>query len=135
MASSSYSLDWYGKTVWKRIDQEIGQRVGLATSFLKRKVLFNISVPVKVTVGPKGGVIKERSKPGEFPRRDFALLSGTMMSGVERVTPGVYEGYVGTPLDYGVKLEIEMNRSFLLRTFYQKLGVIQTMLVKPMRTK
>ena len=133
MASSSYSLDWFGKQVYARIDQEIGRRVGVATSLLRKRILFNISLPVKRTIGPKGGTVVERSKPGEFPRRDTALLMGTMMSGVARVTPGVHEGYVGTPLDYGVLLEMRMDRSFLLRTFFQELGTVQAILTKPMR--
>ena len=125
------SVQWYGKFVFSRVNLEIGRRVIITTGLLKKSILFNISIPVDIL--PNGA--KVRSLSGEFPRRDFGPLMNTMLSGVSQIRLGVHEGYVGTPLDYGVRLELHMNRSFLLRTFYQKLGVIQTMLIKPMRTK
>jgi len=42
-----------------------------------------------------------------------------------------YDGYVGTPLDYGAILELKMNRSFLRRTLDEERPTIMKILRKP----
>lgn len=134
MASSkSHSVKFYTREFISRVDSVMKKRVGLATSLLKGKVIFNIGIPVERITGPKGGVKVIRSEPGEYPRKDTGLLVATMMHGVKS-SPGVSEGYVGTPLDYGVELEVKMNRSFLKRTLAENAGVIKGILTAPMKT-
>lgn len=131
--SRSYRIDWYGNRINKVISTEVKRRVGVATTMLKGAVISNISVGVGIGKTKTGGTFKIRSKPGEFPRRDFGKLIATMMSGVERVQPDVWEGFVGTPLEYGATLETVRDRSFLVRTLFEESVVIRGILIAPMK--
>jgi len=48
-----------------------------------------------------------------------------------RFEDGGWTGYVGTPLDYGVILELRMNRSFLVRTLREKTPDLTRILTGP----
>lgn len=74
---------------------------------------------VKKTKGQRT-VVTERSKPGEFPRADTTLLRKSIFGVVQNPEPGIFDGYVGTPIDYGVWLELQLDRSFLLRSFAEE---------------
>ena len=110
------------------IEMTMRQRVLIATNLVKNKVVKNISI----SVDRIGSVVVGRSKPGEFPRADTTQLMKTIFSDVVPVMGG-YFGYIATPLDYGLKLEIEMNRSFLVRTLREESGKIRAILTGPMK--
>lgn len=119
--SSLVEIQWYTKEVLGKVDLNLQERVQLATELVRSRVVYNISKPVTVGTGPRGGrVVVGRSQPGEYPRADTTLLMKSIFSDVRETSPGVFEGYVGTPLDYGLILEVHMNRSFLVRTLQEQ---------------
>ncbi len=101
---------------------------------LESRVVQNINVPVKKVVvkrvrdtsgtrtgGPKGSKytkVTERSQKGEYPRADTTQLLKSIFHDVRETSPGVVEGSVGTPLDYGLFLEIseDLDRRYLTKT-------------------
>ena len=124
-AGRSARFEWFLDEVADKVRLTLKQRVTMATEHVKSKVVKNISRPVTKTVGPRGGiVVTNRSKPGEFPKADTTMLMKTIFSNVEVVNKYVVDGFIGTPLDYGVILETRMNRSFLLRTLREEEGAI-----------
>jgi len=108
---------WFINEIANRVDLTLTQRVKVACEFLKDKIVKNLNVPVKKEIIGGVTVVTERSKPGEFPRAETSTLLRSIFSDVPRPQGHKVVGYVGMPLDYGVKLELKMNRSFLLRTF------------------
>lgn len=70
-------------------------------------------------------MVTNRSKPGEFPKADYPLLMKTIFGEVITTSPGVYDGFVGTPLDYGLILETRLDRAFLTRTFNEELDALR----------
>ena len=95
------------------------QRLAFAAQYLRDKVVFNISLPV----GRSGGVTA-RSLPGQFPRADTTrLMKDVFFSRASRM---MYR--VGITLDYGVFLELRMNRSFLVRTIEEERGRLRQIL-------
>lgn len=129
-------IEWFIEEVSNKIAMTAEQRVRLATDYLRDKIVKNISRPVTKTrvtgAGGKGYTrISDRSKPGEFPKADTTLLMKTIFSVHEKNAEGVYDGMVGTPLDYGLHLELKMNRSFLIRTLHEETGTITRLLTGP----
>ena len=107
------------------------QRVFIAVNFLQDRIVRNISVPVTKEVIGSRTVVTERSKPGEFPRADTTTLLKTIFSDVKDDGNGRIEGYVGTPLWYGLELETMMDRRFLTRTLDEERGNITRILTGP----
>lgn len=126
-------FQWFIREVSDKVSMTMEQRVRMATDYLLSKVVKNISVPVVKLVISKKTRVTERSKPGEFPRADTTQLLKTTFSDVKKLTPAVTEGYVGTPLDYGLILETKLNRKFLTRTLQEEQGTIQRMLTGPIK--
>lgn len=136
---------WFLDEVSDKVSLTMKQRVRMATEFLRDKVVRNISRPVTKTVhtywvqeGSKlkkrqRTVVSNRSKPGEFPKADTTLLMKSIFGEVRDVAPGVCDGFVGTPLDYGLELELRMNRSFLVRTLREERGTIDKILTGPIK--
>lgn len=124
--------EWYIEKVTNHISLNIRQRVVAVTEYLREKVVRNISVPVvkQIVVTPTGTRtrVTERSKPGEFPRADTTLLRKTIFSDIKEPAPGICDGFVGTPLEYGVVLELQKDRSFLVRTLEEERPKIVQML-------
>jgi hypothetical protein len=129
---------WLGDRVRRNIHMGMEQRLKITAQLLRDRVVINISIPVvkekrKVTsTDPVTGrtktstktVVTERSKPGEFPRADTTRL---MKDIFWELHPETMSARVGTTLDYGLKLELHMQRSFLRRTLFetqQQLGLI-----------
>lgn len=128
---SSVRIEWFINEVSNKITMTMERRVWMATEFLKSKVVQNISRPVTKGTGSRGGrVITGRSVAGEFPKAETTQLMKTLMSGVI-VRGGIIDGFVGTPLDYGVILELRMRRSFLVRTLNEQRGQITRLLTGP----
>jgi len=93
----------------------------------------NISTAVTVGYGPKGGrVVTGRSRPGEYPHAETTQLMKTLFSDVRTNQDGSVDGFVGTPLSYGLILETRMDRSFLVRTLNEQANNIGLILTAPM---
>lgn len=127
-ATDNVRIQWFIKQVEQAINLPIQKRVKIATELIRDQVVKNISIPVKRL---PGSVV--RSKPGEYPRADTTLLMKTIFGETNSPRRGVYMGFVGTPIDYGLKLEIKMNRSFLLRTFNLHKSNIIKLLTGPIK--
>jgi hypothetical protein len=124
---------WFIEEVSDKVEMTLLQRTKLAAEFLKNKIVLNISKPVGRGVGSSGRVVvTERSKSGEFPRAETTLLMRTIFRD-HSVGNGWAEGYVGTPIDYGLKLELQMNRSFFVRTLTEELGTVRRILTGPIK--
>jgi len=110
-------------------------RMRVATEWVKNRVVKNISVPVTKITSPITGHMRvtERSNPGEFPRADTTQLMKTIFSGVYEVQKDVWEGFVGTPLDYGIYLELKLERQFLTRTLWEEMSTINRILSGPIK--
>lgn len=126
-------MEWFANEVAGKVELTMEQRVRLATAHVMTKVVRNISRPVTVGRGPRGGrVVKNRSKPGQFPKADTTQLMKSIFSGVYNEGKQTI-GYVGTPLDYGLILETRMNRSFLKRTLDEERSRVIKLLTGPIR--
>jgi hypothetical protein len=126
-------IEWFIKEVSNKVSMTMKQRVSLVTHYLKDRVVRNISTPVVKGIGPRGGrVVTGRSVAGEYPHAETTQLLKTIFEDVREVQPGVFEGYVGTPLNYGLILETKMDRSFLVRTLREVQGRIKQILSGPM---
>jgi hypothetical protein len=121
--------EWFIQKVVENTNLALADRVAIATNWLRDKVVKNISKPVTKEV--IGGItrVTERSLPGEFPRADTTNLLKTIIAEV-KTEGGVTEGYVGTPVDYGVILELKMDRSFLVRTWNAERANIVRMITR-----
>ena len=119
-------LEWFGARVIGNINIGIIARLKATAQLLRDKVVINISIPVVKVKSQRTGriIVTERSKPGEFPRADTTRL---MKDIFWEVSERERRGRVGTTLDYGLYLELYMNRSFLRRTLNElapQIGVI-----------
>lgn len=128
--------EWFIEEVSDKVRLTVQHRVRLATDYLRDKIVRNISRPVTKTriTGVSGRSytrVTDRSKPGEFPKADTTLLMKTIFSDHMKVSEGVYDGVVGTPLDYGVILELVKDRSFMVRTLHEERDKITKILTGP----
>ena len=139
-AERAVRTEWLIEQVSTFIKMKVKARVRLAAEYVKNRVIVNISRPVTKTVvaRPSGKrwitetLVSNRSRPGEFPKADTTLLMKTIFTDYAQ-TGSVYDGFIGTPLQYGLELELVMNRSFLLRTFYEEYGTIRRILTGPIQ--
>lgn len=132
-AADEVRIRWFIDEVCSKVAMGMRQRVGIAAHMLKDRVVRNISIPVVKGTGPRGGrVVTGRSVAGEYPRADTKQLMKTVFEDVRETSPGVFDGFVGTPLSYGLILETQMNRSFLVRSLYEVAGNIKSILSGPM---
>ena len=129
-------IKWFDKKVAKQINLTLTQRVGLAGQLVRDKTVINLSTPVRkikrrISRGPNQGKTltrvdpDSRSKPGEFPRADTTRL----MKSVTFSQVGT-EARIGTNLGYGLLLETEFDRSFLVRTLNEMRSTIKKILTK-----
>jgi len=124
----SARTQWFVDEVSNKIALTVKNRVRLATKFVETKVIKNISIAVERTAT---GVI--RSKPGEFPRADTVQLLKTIFTDFKKVGPGIFDGFVGSPLDYSLRLELKMNRSFLKRTLREEKPTVIAIITGPIK--
>ena len=118
-------VQWFGQRVMGNIRIGMLQRLKVSGQLLRDKVVINISIPV--VKDAKGNVI-ERSLRGEFPRAETTRL---MKDIFWEVSDDGQSGRVGTTLDYGLYLELLMDRSFLRRTLFEEAGRIGLILASP----
>ena len=128
---------WFINELKADVHATMAQRVRTACVYLQSKVRQNISVPVTYSTGPRGGKIVNRSKPGEYPRRETGDLKKAISISTKVYSPVQITGYVTVDLKiapYGKPLEESkwLNRFYLLRTYYENFGVIQKMMTGPM---
>lgn len=127
-------IQWFIDQVANKVKLSIKQRVTLATQLVRDRVVRNISRPVTKGTGPRGGrVVTDRSKAGEFPKADTTQLLKTLFSEVVETANGDVTGYIGTPLDYGLILEVRMGRSFLVRTLNESRAEVDAILMGPIK--
>ena len=145
-AEDAARTEWFLEKVISSTNLTLKNRVRLAVEYLRTRVVFNISRPVtkrpysrtERVITDTGKVrrrtrhyveVSDRSKPGEFPKADTTTLMKSIFGDVVDRGNGVIEGYVGTPLDYGVVLELYRDRSFLRRTFDEERFTLIKMLI------
>lgn len=125
-------LDILVDNINKEIQLPLEKRAMIAVEYLKTTIIRNISKSVGRETDAAGYVIvTERSLPGEFPRAETTQLLKTIFSEFGEVRPGVYEGFVGTPLNYGLILEtsLKLDRRFLSRTLEEEYDTIVEIIV------
>jgi len=129
LQTRNFRLEWFADQVVEKLSNDLAGRVEIATNVLKDAVVRNISVPVTKVVSPKTGRVRvmERSKPGEFPRADTTRLMKSIFAKTARDERGPV-GYVGTPLDYGLYLELRLERQFLTRTLKELAPLLKRMI-------
>lgn len=127
----STRTEWFIDKVLGSVNLEAKQRVEIATEYVKSKILLNISRPV--TKG--NGVVTNRSISGEYPKADTTQLMKTLFSGTIEPKKGVVEGYIATPLEYGVILELSesLNRRWMSRTLDEERNRVANILGKPVK--
>jgi hypothetical protein len=149
-AASTARFEWFIDKVMSKTRMTLKKRVTVATQYLRDKIVQNISVPVTneertryFLVEGKDGkkvqkkstriVVTERSKEGEFPRADTTLLMKTIFSEVKSQGTDIVDGYIGTPLKYGLILEtsLRLKRSFLRRTLNEEIRNIERIIDGP----
>lgn len=134
--ASSIKTQWFVEEVSSKVRLTVQQRVKLATNFLRDRVVINLSKPVRKYTSQRGRVAvdpRSRSRPGEFPRADTTLLMKSIFAEVKDNGDGTYDGFVGTPIDYGLTLELKMDRSFLVRTLREESGNIKKIVTGPIK--
>lgn len=135
-AANDVRLDIHLDAIKNKIVIPIKGRVALATEHLRSTVVRNISIPVDRGTNAAGHVVvMQRSVPGEFPRADTTLLMKTIFGDTEEKPAGVFNGYVGTPLDYGLRLETDtaLDRRYLTRTFWEIYDDLMDILSGPIK--
>jgi HK97 gp10 family phage protein len=105
-------MDWRGDQYIAEIERSVGQRVQAAGFHLISRIRQNISIPSrtvtftttksgkKKVLGARGS---SRSKPGQFPHKDFGRLR---MSIAQQYDPATLSTRVGTNVPYGKYLEL-----------------------------
>lgn len=138
-------FQWFLNEVSDKVATSLRNRVRLATEHVRNQVVINISRPVTKTVrvysvrNPETGrvkrqqrtIVSNRSKPGEFPKADTTQLMKTIFGDVREDGTGRIDGFVGSPLDYALFLELKMDRRFLTRTLAQERDTITRILTGP----
>ncbi len=136
-AASDVKIQWFIKEVSDKVTLTMRKRIGKATELVKSRVVLNISRPVTKRPGKisKRIVVSNRSKPGEFPKADTTQLMKTIFGTVKQTRKGVWDGFIGTPLDYGAILETNkrLNRSFLMKTLNQERSKVAKILTGPIK--
>jgi hypothetical protein len=121
------------QNVLNRVNLTMHERVRLATAMLLSAITKNISTAVTIGKGPKGGrVVTGRSRPGEYPHAETVQLMRTLFSDVRENQDGSVDGFVGSPLEYSLILETQMDRSFLVRTLHEEASNLRLILTAPM---
>jgi hypothetical protein len=96
---------------------------------LKSKLISNISKPVGITYGPRGGIIKIRSKTGEYPRSDTGRLMRSIHYRTKRTAAGPI-GTIWSNANYATYLEYNLNRKLLRATYLEVLPIIRLIMGK-----
>lgn len=123
---------WFIDHVSATVQRTVRQRVRLATEYLKNRVVVNISRPVTKRLIGRTVIVTNRSKPGEFPKADTTRLMKDISTHYS--TDG-HTGYVYFTVDYGLNLELAMNRSFMVKSFNREYDNLIKLLTGPISTR
>lgn len=132
-------MNWQADKVIDRVRAQAAGRLAAACYFLQAEIRQNISVPsrtVSISIGRNGKTKKvlgprgsNRSRPGEFPHKDYGTLRTSIAVDVNREA---LVGRVGSNLPYARYLEFGTSRMaarpFIRRTLAEsKQGIIDLM--------
>ena len=132
-AGQGARIEWFIENVTNKTKISMRNRMKIAVGFLQSKIVKNISRPVTKGIGSRGGrAVTNRSKSGEYPKADTTQLMKTIFNDVQ-VRGDIIEGFVGTPLDYGLILETKLNRSFLKRTLEEETKTLTRIMTGPIK--
>lgn len=126
---------WQGKAREDEIKKEAVSRMVRVVDRLKKRVVQNLTrKTVTYTSTSSGGVIANRSKPGEYPYRDTGLLASSIRGRVVITTKSV-KGTVYTDVPYGKILEKKLKRPFLQKTFDEARPELEAIIKAPLTGK
>lgn len=132
-ARVSGRIQWFDQQVTNGLRLSMSKRLDLTAQLLRDKIVANISLPVeRGSVGRgEGGrftraPITQRSVRGQFPRTE----TGRLMKDIFWDKPEQLRRIIGTSLDYGLWLEVSLDRSFLRRTLNEERNFVAKMLTR-----
>lgn len=133
--AATLETEWFVDELIEKIRAPLSIRIKVATEIVRDAVVKNISRPVTKTQGKGGVVVTNRSKKGEYPKADTTILMKSIFGEVKQPRPGLFLGYIGTPLDYGLILEIspKLDRRFLRKTLDEKRALVDRILAGPIK--
>jgi hypothetical protein len=128
----SARMEWFGQQIIEGLEIEFDKRLETVGQLLRDKVVANISLPVERS---ETGRVIQRSIRGEFPRAETTRLMKDIFwektSRAAALRPGGSLGVtVGTTLDYGLYLEVNLDRSFLRRTLEEERETVERILTR-----
>lgn len=116
---------WHGASLTKKLQKHNKNNIRKATAFLEAQVKREVGKGRTRTMGP--------SKPGDPPHVDTGTLRKTIF---RKISLGGLSGIVGTPLKYGLFLELGTSRMaprpYLRATLDMNKSVITGILTTPM---
>lgn len=130
-AAREARIQWAIDKVLHDVNVTLFARVKLATNLVRDRVVSNIGKPVTITRGPRGGrVVTNRSRKGEYPRLETGRLRNSIFTDTRVLRKGLIDGYIGTDLDYGLILEMRMERLFLQRSLEEMTPIVRTLITR-----
>ena len=126
---TGYRIQWFDEQVRKGISNEMRGRMDVLSQLLRDKIVANISLPVE---RDSNGNVIVRSIPGEFPRAEEVRLMRDIFW--QRSDKGdKILRQLGTALNYGLFLEVLMDRSFLRRTLEEEFSFVKSIMTRPVK--
>lgn len=125
-------IEWFDRQVAAGLRLTMEKRLDITAQLLRDKIVANISLPVEKSTGSRGrggrkkARVTRRSQPGEFPRAETTRL----MKDIFWDRRGPMVRIVGTSLDYGLWLEVALDRSFLRRTLDNERSALARLLTR-----
>jgi hypothetical protein len=129
-------IQWFIREVSNKIELTMRRRVRVATELVTSRIIQNISRPVTVSTGPRGGrVVTNRSKPGEFPKSDKGDLLKSIFNVVVTPRRGMVEGRIGSEVIHGGILErsAKLDRNYAARTLNETRALVLQILTGPIK--
>jgi len=136
-------MQWNGDQYLAEAERTYGDRVRAAGIYLQSRIRENISIPSRtvgvgiISKGKNKGQTKKilgargsnRSKPGEFPHKDYGLLRQSIATDYDQST---LTARIGSALSYAKYLELGTRkmrpRPFLRRTLAEERETIRQMI-------
>jgi len=116
-------IQWFDQQVMNGIRISMSGRLDMTAQLLRDKMVANVSLSV---IKNDAGTVIQRSVRGKFPRAETTHLMKTLFWDRR----GQLTRIVGTPLDYGLYLEVSLDRSFLRRTLQEERRFVERMLTR-----
>ena len=115
-------ITWFDQQVAAGLRVSMEKRLDITAQLLRDKIVANISLPVEKS----GKTVTRRSVRGQFPRAQTTRL----MKDIFWDRKGKLLRIIGTSLDYGLWLEVVLDRSFLRRTLSEEQSTISRLLTR-----